>query len=356
MKLLHAFIVMPCLNEEITLAATCRSLGFFSDVVPTNATLVIVDNGSTDATLKIASDIQMLIGPDRVIIASEAERGYVPPRHRGVMVAKARAKQRCLDEAQVLILQVDADTIYSDGYIFSMLEAARNTPYSSLMLKARTTYPSAFIAAHRRFFDLCSTSDAPFEFLLTDHPDDIIIDDKACGFLLVDYFRWGGHRREFTIEGEEIHSETTRLFMRALFSNCHTLLVEDAVACHSVRKVIDNPIIEFITAGCPREAIWLNEHRSNMSELNSLDSFLSVDVNNDLFKIAVRLRQTHVLGLFGVLPLSVARTLNLPTNLALEPWATNLKLPHLTPEDLLNSPGRIIIEALAAAEKLFIPS
>ena len=49
---MRAYIVMPCLNEERELVATCASLGFGPGVATDNpdGTLVLVDNGSTDRT------------------------------------------------------------------------------------------------------------------------------------------------------------------------------------------------------------------------------------------------------------------------------------------------------------------
>src|SRR3546814_5724652 len=87
---MHVAIVIPCLNEQDSLASTCASLGFCgSDVQPpVDTSLILVDNGSADQTATVMGEIQRA-APDRVILANESERGYVPPRHRGALVARS---------------------------------------------------------------------------------------------------------------------------------------------------------------------------------------------------------------------------------------------------------------------------
>jgi glycosyltransferase involved in cell wall biosynthesis len=56
-------VVMPCLNEQDGLAASCRSLGFGSaQLPPERCLLVLVDNGSTDSTLDICEGLRSEIG------------------------------------------------------------------------------------------------------------------------------------------------------------------------------------------------------------------------------------------------------------------------------------------------------
>jgi hypothetical protein len=353
MNIFHTVVVVPCLNEEMRLQATCMSLGFGQSIQPpSNTTLVIVDNGSCDGTISIAKKIQTEAPAGSVVITDESERGYVPPRHRGAVIAKEIAQSSGLNESQVLILQTDADTTYNENYVDNMRRAARDAPDRPLILKARTIYPPDFISHHTSFFELCGECDAPFEHLLTDHPDDVIIDDKACGYRLSDYLEWGGHQREFTSCGDEIHSETTRLFMRAMTFACQIAFVDEAVACHSVRKVRSHPIIEFVTSGYPRGKAWLDRCLTKFSEIDSIDSLQAYDYTDTLLQAAIQIRQSHVLGLFGVLPLYITRTLERATSLEYEPWAPNVQLPRRSLDFLRQNPGAMIVEALDATEKL----
>ena len=52
-----------------------------------DARLVLVDNGSTDNTLDVADQIKAESADCSVVIGSETERGYVPARAYGVIVA-----------------------------------------------------------------------------------------------------------------------------------------------------------------------------------------------------------------------------------------------------------------------------
>ena len=119
-------IVIPCLNEQHNLTATCRSLGFGAGQHPAADTvLILVDNGSEDATVTVAKAIQHESRSGSVIVAIEPDRGYVPPRHHGIRVAQAVAADRGVPLQDVLILQADADTIYGDCYIEAMGNRAR---------------------------------------------------------------------------------------------------------------------------------------------------------------------------------------------------------------------------------------
>ena len=72
--LMRTVVVIPCLNEQATLAATCASLGFGLDgPSPDDVTLVLVDNGSDDETPAVMGSIRQS-SPDRVILAKEPER------------------------------------------------------------------------------------------------------------------------------------------------------------------------------------------------------------------------------------------------------------------------------------------
>src|SRR4051812_31254080 len=87
---IHVAIVLPYLNEQENLASTCRSLGFGTgvDSTPRGVTLFLIDNGSTDDSAGIAEGVKNASLEGSVIIGHESERGYVPPRHCGNMMAQ----------------------------------------------------------------------------------------------------------------------------------------------------------------------------------------------------------------------------------------------------------------------------
>src|SRR5579871_6866797 len=96
-------VVVPCLNEEASLASTCKSLGFgCGERVPHNSAIVIVDNGSEDSTVGISKDIQSACADGTVIISAEAERGYVPPRRHGNVIAINAAAARGISKENLL--------------------------------------------------------------------------------------------------------------------------------------------------------------------------------------------------------------------------------------------------------------
>ena len=159
----------------------------------------------------------------------EPEKGYVPARQRGTITAQKIARERGIARTNTLILQVDADTNYSENYVDEIANASAEMK-AAILFKARTGYPPHFLTAHSEYVSLCNEVDAEFEHLLADHPADVIIDDKACAYRLSDYLAWGGHMQEFDELGDEILSETTRLFLRAKAAGCEARLIEDGLA------------------------------------------------------------------------------------------------------------------------------
>ena len=72
--------------------------------------------------------------------------------------------------------------------------------------------------------------------------DEVLIDDKACGYRLSDYQRWGGLRREYLPDGSEIHAETSRMYLRALATaGAKRVRVERAGALTSARRIYEKP-------------------------------------------------------------------------------------------------------------------
>src|SRR5262245_31282857 len=113
---IRVVLVIPCLNEEENLANTCASLGFGTgkDVSPLGVVLFLIDNGSSDSTIAIAEQLKLNSRENTVFVGHESERGFVPPRHRGNLMAKELAHSMNWNLEDILILQADADTHYAD--------------------------------------------------------------------------------------------------------------------------------------------------------------------------------------------------------------------------------------------------
>jgi hypothetical protein len=345
-------IVMPCLNEQEFLATSCASLGFCADrTPPANSFLVIVDNGSTDCSLEIAAEIQARCAPGSVVLAQESERGYVPARWRGNQVAGETAFARGIANEKVLILQADSDTKYSDDYVACMNIAFNSSRQERILLKACTKYPATFVNEHRGYLSLCDEVDEEFEELLSDHSEDVVIDDKACAYRLSDYLHWGGHLREFNSTGEDVLSETTRLFLRAKAAGARAFLVDEAVTEHSTRRVIEHPAIDFATAGFPRESSWKRRYETEFKSIDSIALLLRPGPNATLDR-ARQWRKIHLLGLFGILPLHLARAMGLTSSFEQETWAKTVSLPARSLRDVARTPAILLQDALSAAEAL----
>lgn len=302
---MHVVIVIPCLNEQASLAATCRSLGFGAGAAPLAAAtrLVLVDNGSTDSTGVVMVDVASHSPPGTVVLAREEERGYVPPRHRGVLVAQA-ITVRIAPEDDVLVLQADADTLYRTGYVDAMRRVARERP--DCLVEGTTRPPQVFVDRHPGYERLAQRVDAEVAAWQVPPEHDIVIDDKVCGYRLANYFAWGGHVREFNATGDEVHAETTRLYLRAKVSGASRVLVEEAVAEPSRRKILEDPILHFATAGFPREASWRKAWDRSYAGPRGLAAFED-DVLRGALQEPIFQRKAHELILFGLLPLHVAQ-------------------------------------------------
>jgi glycosyltransferase involved in cell wall biosynthesis len=133
MDQLPVAIVLPCLDEESTFLETCRSLGFAAAGIgqQTGVHLIIVDNGSTDRTLEIVEFIDAHSMPGSVCVVEESERGFVPPRHTGTQ--RARYLAEAAGWSDVLIVQTDADTAYTEGYVGRLRAAAAAAGRNALL-------------------------------------------------------------------------------------------------------------------------------------------------------------------------------------------------------------------------------
>ncbi len=306
---MHAFIVVPCLNEERLIGRTARSLGFGdSGKTPADVTLTLIDNGSTDDTWAMISAIKNASAPGSVIMAREEERGYVPPRHRGALLASDFCVEHRLRQEDMLILQADGDTVYEPGYVDAMRNAAQDAS-ANYIVEGGTRPPRRFMRDHPGFQQLADLIDNEAATHAVSEDDDVIVDDKVAGYRLADYFTWGGHRRDFMSGGAEVHAETTRLYIRARRSNARKIRADDAWAVPSRRKIQRNPIRHFATAGFPREDAWWRAWSAHYRGPRKLAAF-EQDEHLSALSPAIEMRRRHLRSLFVTIPMVVARSLS----------------------------------------------
>lgn len=330
---LRAFVVIPMLNEAEVLSATCASLGAFRSVPERH--FVLVDNGSTDDTFRVATEIQAE-ARHRVLVAREDERGHVPARRKGCDVAREYAKSCGWSEEDILICQADADTHYDDRYVEEIVSRAAGrlgVLYEGRsVLRAGADVPpvvQAYLAA-------CAAADEAVQRCLADEQHDVIVDDKVAAYHLADYYRWGGHRREY-LAGGELLAETTRLFLRALAEGAKREYVNTALAEHSLRRVLAEYSMHFASAGFPREEAWRRRYRDRYPE-----GMLRADSD------AVRVRWHHLVGLFGLLPVHVATSLGI----ALEGTQRfETFLPKRTIAEIRRAPGIVLADVLDVIDR-----
>lgn len=295
-------VVMPCLNEQLTLKRSAASLGFglgklqnLSDTV-----LIMVDNASRDSTRAVMSEIQCASPNGAVILCDEAERGYVPPRVKGIAAAAEIAESRRIEPDELLVLQVDADTCYDPGYISAFQKAAESLP-ENVLFEGVTHPPHRFLTGHPGFQRLADQTDAVLDSWMADDDSNIIIDDKVSAFSYRNYLSWGGHRREYDSVGREIHAETSRLYLRGKLTGANYKRVASASAAPSRRKILRNPIRHFATAGLPRNEAWWRDWSMAYSGPRTLDAFESPNALS-LLKAPITTREAHLIGMFNLLP------------------------------------------------------
>ena len=340
------FVVMPCLDEVDLVAGAIASLGFSGEESPPPDTrLVVVDNGSTDGTIPLLKEIRSR-SRATVHIVTEAVRGFVPPRRRGVAEAQGVARSLGVTEDDVLILQADADTVYRREYVATMQRAVADT--AGVLLEGSTKPPPDFVSTHPSYFAAQRLVDDETDLLDAEDEDEVVLDDKVCGYRLSDYLTWGGLFEERTPAGDAIHAETTRMFIRArLRHGARKLRVNPAGASSSRRKVVDNPWLQYATVGFPREASWIKALAGRTEQAGDVDQFSSA-VLHGREPEAVYLRRAHQLALFRYLPALIAESGGAKSR-ADQPADVAAALAALTSwsaSEIEHEPGRALLSVL----------
>lgn len=94
MKKIELTILIPCLNEELTLRGTIKSVKRYIDKSGISTEILVVDNGCTDNSISIATS-------ENVRIVKEQKRGYGNAIRAGIKNAKG-----------TYIIMGDADLTY----------------------------------------------------------------------------------------------------------------------------------------------------------------------------------------------------------------------------------------------------
>lgn len=346
-----SFVVMPCLDEVGVVADAIASLGFIAEGgCPLGTHLVVVDNGSTDGTLRLLHGIRD--GSRAPIhVVSEPVRGFVPPRRRGVEEAHAVAHAMGAVERDVLILQADADTIYRDGYVATMRDVAATS--EGALFEGSTKPPADFVRDHADYLIAQRIVDEHTEPLDAEDEDEVVVDDKVCAFRLSDYLGWGGLFEEWAKTGDAIHAETTRMFIRArLRHGARKVRVNLAGAMPSRRKIAQDPWLQYATVGFPREASWTTSVRATAGAPVGVDEFSSSVLEGKQGE-AVFLRRAHQLALFRFLPALIARAGGREAFRPMPPDVLSAlaALPSRSGEEIAQAPGRTLLDVLGLIQR-----
>lgn len=103
--------VVPAYNEEALIATCLDAIAAEIARAGHAAEIIVVDNNSTDGTREIASSFA------GVIVVDEPQRGLVPARRAGCLVARGR-----------LIANIDADTLVPQGWLDTVVEEFARSP------------------------------------------------------------------------------------------------------------------------------------------------------------------------------------------------------------------------------------
>ena len=115
METLDLSIVMPCLNEEATVGVCIEEARRFMKRNALRGEILVVDNGSSDASARIA-------GEHGAVVICEMNHGYGWALRTGI--------DRCRGE---VILMGDSDTTYDFGHLEVLYEPLKSGEYDMMI-------------------------------------------------------------------------------------------------------------------------------------------------------------------------------------------------------------------------------
>jgi hypothetical protein len=343
-------VVMPCLNEQDSLAAACRSLGFDgTHELPARCVLVLVDNGSTDRTADICRALQSELGAAVVNITQEPRRGHVQTRRHGNQTAARIARTREISYESLIVIQADADAIYSPGYVDTVRKAIWAGTGKGRIGQAITEREPGLERRYPRVFAEVDAVDQTIRQRFGTPPLDPLVDDKACAYTLRDYKQWGGHRREYLDNGSELLAETTRLTIAALAQGADLVEIVDASVVHSQRRLLADAAQQLASAGFPYADRRLFPARTDV-KLDDLERMVAHN-DRELLNAVLTTRAAHLAALTVVLPAHLLRTLTGEMPQDSDVRAALMDVPHRTVQEAAATPGRLVGDVLALAAK-----
>jgi glycosyltransferase involved in cell wall biosynthesis len=111
MKNLSVSFVVPAYNEEALISSCLASIQAETSRTGCQAEIIVVNNGSSDDTRRIA------LSYPGVIVVDEPQRGLVQARRAGYLAANG-----------TLIANIDADTILAEGWLSTALAQFARSP------------------------------------------------------------------------------------------------------------------------------------------------------------------------------------------------------------------------------------
>lgn len=172
----YVSIVVPVLNEEDILERTLKSIRaqVFRDYE-----LIVVDNGSTDASPQIATKYA-----DKLLF--EENKGYIYAVHRGILEAKGEIVTAC-----------DADTVYPSGWLAKMVGCFKRDE------RVVAVYGPMGFNDTKRFISLCAVTGYVVADFLS-RPFGVRISGGAnLGFRRDAYLELGGYMIESKIASQD---------------------------------------------------------------------------------------------------------------------------------------------------------